>query len=152
VLRDAQVDECDRLSDLAFASKAHWGYDAAFMAASRADLTVAPDLFERATVRVATDGSRILGFHAVEPVGAEAELSWLFVAVEAMGGGVGRLLFTDAVAVARAAGAPRMRIEADPNASAFYVRLGAVQVGEVPSSVIEGRVLPLLEVDVTSMT
>ena len=30
-LRDATVADLDALSDLAYASKAHWGYDDAFM-------------------------------------------------------------------------------------------------------------------------
>ena len=35
------VDEADRLSDLAFRSKAHWGYSPEFMEACREELRVA---------------------------------------------------------------------------------------------------------------
>ena len=39
-VRRARPAEADELSELALRSKAHWGYDEAFMAASRAELKV----------------------------------------------------------------------------------------------------------------
>jgi hypothetical protein len=39
-----------------------------------------------------------------------------------------------------------MRVVADPNAEAFYARLGAVRVGAVPSDVAD-RSLPMLRFD-----
>ena len=42
MIRPARSGEAKALSDLALRSKAHWGYDAAFMAACRAELTVTP--------------------------------------------------------------------------------------------------------------
>ena len=40
MIRDASPGDCEALSALAFSSKAHWGYDDAFMAACRDELTV----------------------------------------------------------------------------------------------------------------
>ena len=74
---------------------------------------------------------------------------WLFVVPAAIGTGVGRILLADAVVVARALGARVLRIEADPNAAAFYQREGAQRVGEAPSASIPGRTLPLFELAVT---
>jgi GNAT superfamily N-acetyltransferase len=143
-LRDARPDECDALSALAYSSKAHWGYDDAFMEACRDELTVSLD---RAHVRVAHDGA-LLGFHGLDG----DELTWLFVAPGAMGRGVGRALVRDACALARAAGIGRLRIEADPNAVGFYERMGASRVGEVASGSIPGRVLPVYALGLSSKT
>src|SRR5262249_41747466 len=74
ILGDAQVDDCDALSALAFASKASWGYDDTFMEACRADLTILPENLRNARVRIA-DRESMVGFHGV--VGDELE--WLFV-------------------------------------------------------------------------
>jgi hypothetical protein len=38
-----------------------------------------------------------------------------------------------------------MILTADPNAEAFYVAQGARRIGEKPSTIQEGRSLPLLE-------
>ena len=132
------------MSALAFASKAHWGYDDAFMEACREELTLRPSDLARWRVRVA--GERA-GVHAVSPDG---ELQWLFVAPAAMGCCVGAALFADACDVARAFGATELYIEADPFAAAFYERMGAVRVGEVPSASIPGRVLPAYRTDLSS--
>jgi GNAT superfamily N-acetyltransferase len=145
VIRDATATDCDRLSALAFASKAHWGYDEAFMEACRAELSVSVADLARASVRVAVGGD-ILGFHGV----AGAELEWLFVAPHAMRSGVGTALFHDALEVAQAKGVRELRIDADPNAGPFYERMGARRVGNVPSASIPGRVLPVFAIGVSS--
>lgn len=147
IIRDARARDCDALSALAFASKAHWGYDDAFMEACREELTVRPSDLQRVRVRVAADAG-IVGFHGVE----HRDLLWFFVAPEAMGKGVGRALFADACALARNTGIATLRIEADPHAAGFYERMAAHKVGEVPSGSVPGRVLPLFEIGLSSNT
>jgi hypothetical protein len=39
-IRKARPDEAGELTELALRSKAHWGYDEAFMASCREELTV----------------------------------------------------------------------------------------------------------------
>ena len=142
-IRDARDSDLDAISELAVASKAHWGYDDAFMAACRDELTVHPADLQSCTLRVAVAAGAIVGFHGVA-FADEPELRWLFVAPAAMGDGVGRALLDDAVAIARGAGVPALRIEADPNATGFYEHAGARVVGRVPSGSVAGRDLPLL--------
>ncbi len=142
MIRDARVDDCDALSELAYASKASWGYDDAFMAACRDELTVRPADLERVRVRVhVADAGLLDGFAGLEG----DELIWLFVAPDRQRGGVGAALFADACALARANGITRLRVEADPFAAAFYERLGGALRGEVRSGSIPGRVLPVYE-------
>ena len=142
MIRDARVDECDALSELAYASKASWGYDDAFMAACRDELTVYPADLERVRVRVAVDDAgRIEGFAGLDG----DELIWLFVAPAQLRTGVGAALFADACAIARAKGVAQLRVEADPFAAPFYERLGGVLQGEKPSGSVPGRVLPVYE-------
>ncbi len=144
-IRDATVDDCEALSALAFASKAHWGYDDAFMEACRDELTIHPVDLERARIRVAA-ATTIVGFHGIEG----DELEWLFVAPAAEGRGIGAALFTDALGIARAAGLETLRIASDPNAAGFYERMGAQRIGETPSASIPGRVLPRYAMAISS--
>jgi GNAT superfamily N-acetyltransferase len=144
-IRNAEVAECDTLSALCIRSKAHWGYDDAFMDASREALTVSPDMVRENRVWVAEDRGEILGVAALEPVEpGTVELALLFVEPGAMGRGVGRLLFRHAVHMAAARGARRMEILADPGAVPFYERMGARKRGTRPSDAIPGRRLPFL--------
>jgi GNAT superfamily N-acetyltransferase len=139
IIRPARVDECDALTELALRSKAHWGYDDAFMAACRDELTMQPSSIPRIDV-AEDDGGRVVGMVRLEP----GVLEDLFVDPDAIGTGVGRLLIEHVCARARAEGMTELSIDADPNAEPFYVAMGAVRVGESPSQSIPGRMLPQL--------
>jgi len=131
-------------------SKASWGYSSEFMAACVDVLRVSPESIREGEMRVAVAAGPDLplGISKVVLEDGVAVLDLLYVAPEAMGRGVGALLFRDAVARARELGGGTvMTIDADPNAEPFYRRHGAVRVGEVPSEVIPGRMLPRLEVN-----
>jgi len=144
-LRPARETEADALSALAMRSKAHWGYDAAFMEACRAELTVTPDRIRANTFVVAERGGRLAGFYALGPIGPrEADALKFFVDPPFIGSGVGRALFEHMASTARAQGYDTLVIEADPDAAPFYARMGAVPAGSAPSGSIPGRVLPRL--------
>ncbi|MFI4999988.1 MAG: GNAT family N-acetyltransferase [Reyranellales bacterium] len=150
-LRLARPGEADSLSALCLRSKAHWGYDAEFMRLCSDALTVAEQDIAAGRVLVASDASgRAIGTVSVAPDGEEAELALMFVDPSAMGVGMGRALFEEAVRLARRLGARRMTILADPNAAAFYERMGARFVRNAPSDAIPGRTLPFYEYDLTS--
>src|SRR4051812_27147684 len=123
-------------------SKAHWGYDDAFMAACRDELTIRAEHIPR--VDVADVDGDIVGMVRLESGCIED----LFVEPAAIGTGVGRALFRHVVRRAAAEGMARLSIDADPNAEGFYASMGAVRVGEAPSQSIPGRMLPLLELSV----
>ena len=145
-LRAARPDEAAELTALCLESKAHWGYDAAFLAACRPVLTVSAAMIAAGDVVVAADtADRPQGVAALGEGGDSVEL--LFVRPAAMGQGAGRALLRELARRAQALGVPRLAIAADPGAEAFYLRLGAVRVGLIESEVQPGRWLPLLEFD-----
>ncbi len=148
-LRSARPDDAGALSDLAFRSKAYWGYMPAFMEACRAELTVSEeDLAAPAfhAVLAERDGA-IVGFYALSRCGSvDVELEALFVEPAHIGRGVGRALMNHATATARAMGARTMTIQGDPHATAFYRAAGGVQVGEQESDSISGRMLPVFRI------
>ena len=77
------------------------------------------------SVRVVTNEHDIpIGFSAVLDRGDAVELDGLFVAPERMRRGLGGALIADVVARARAAGARRIEVVANPGAVPFYRRHG----------------------------
>ncbi|MBI5319361.1 GNAT family N-acetyltransferase [Bradyrhizobium sp.] len=144
LIRVPDVEELPALSELCMRSKAVWGYDAAFMEACRGELSLHPRDLASSRIAIAARGGNVLGVAQVRMAGDEADLVKLFVEPAAMRSGVGQALFAWAVDAARASGAARMTIEADPDAAPFYRRLGARDAGLVPSGSIAGRMLPKL--------
>ncbi len=94
------------------------------------------------------DGA-IAGFSTAVDQSPVRELEALFVDPPFIGTGVGAALFLAFRVAAVHAGFSLVRIEADPNAVGFYEHQGAVIVGETPSGSIPGRMLPLLELDLS---
>lgn len=146
-LRAPSPDEAELLTELCLRSKAVWGYDADFMQACRSELTIRPADLARDAFRVALVDDAIVGVVQIAITGGDAELAKLFVAPGTIGSGVGKTLFAWAVNEARARGATRLWIEADPDAAAFYRRMGTTDAGSVPSGSIPGRFLPRLRFD-----
>jgi GNAT superfamily N-acetyltransferase len=152
-IRNAKPGEGKGLTALCVRSKAHWGYDAAFMRKSAAALLVSEAEIAAGRVLVAVDtAGRMIGVASVAPEGETADLAVLFVDPPAIGSGAGRALFEAAVVLARRTGARRLTILADPNAAPFYERMGARFLRNAPSDAIPGRALPFYEYDLTSET
>ncbi|MFJ4837421.1 GNAT family N-acetyltransferase [Streptomyces sp. NPDC088746] len=144
-LRPGRPGEAAALTELALRSKAHWGYDEAFMAACRDELTVRPGDTAGGRAVVAEEDGRVLGFTTLAGEPPEGALAMMFVEPDTIGRGVGRLLFEHTMARARRLSFVRLTIDADPNAEPFYTAMGAVRIGATPSGSIPGRELPLLE-------
>lgn len=143
-IRPALVEEAAVLSALALRAKAHWGYDEAFLALYRDELTVTPGEIAAHTVRVATLARQPCGFYQLRGAGETATLNDLWVEPDAIGQGYGRALWQHAVATARERGFRALVLESDPHAEGFYRAMGAERIGSQPSTVIPGRELPLM--------
>lgn len=146
-VRRARPEEAPVLSDLAFRSKALWGYSPEFMEACRAELTLTPDDIRANPVFVAELSSDVLGFYALKALAPDrVDLWFLFVDPTQVRAGVGRRLLSHAREHARELGYRTLVIQSDPQAEPFYAGCGAVRVGDLPSESIPGRVLPLMEI------
>ncbi len=146
-IRLAQPGEAADLQALLHRSKAHWGYDEDFMAVARQVLKVTEEQIARDWVFVAEVGGQRAGFASLENRREHAWLEDLFIEPEFIGRGVGRALWQHVCAHARQHGFNRMRWESDPNARTFYEHLGAVVIGDTPSHIVPGLMIPLMEIE-----
>ncbi|HRD27207.1 MAG TPA: GNAT family N-acetyltransferase [Caulobacter sp.] len=81
---------------------------------------------------LAQDIHAVAGFYALIPLGKDQELDLFFTANDAQGIGVGRRLFAHMAERAAALDAKRVVISSNPEAAAFYRRMGAVDIGVSP--------------------
>lgn len=141
-VRRAKIEEASVLTDLAMRAKASWGYDDAFMALCRDELTLTHEKMETWTIWVAICDEQIAGMIALSQRGDTAELEDFMVEPAFQGRGVGGALMTALLDECRALGLRTVGLDADPNAEPIYRKLGFVTVGRSPSRSIPGRTLP----------
>jgi len=144
-IRRVRPAEAGVLSGLALRSKAHWGYDADFLAACQDDLTLSADDIATSVVYVFEGVDAPAGFYRLMLKNDSlAELDALFVEPGAMGQGIGTRLWRHAVSTATRLGCSEMVWQSDPQAEGFYLAMGARCDGESASTVMPGRMLPLM--------
>jgi GNAT superfamily N-acetyltransferase len=120
-VRPVEPADHERLRELTFESKAHWGYDRDFVRRWVEGLSFEDDE-ERWAAEV--DGAIVAWAGLVPPADGIAVLEDLWVDPPWMGHGLGSGLFQLAADRARELGAERMEWGAEPNALGFYERMG----------------------------
>jgi len=108
---------------------------------------VAIEYVVQCPVYLASNDGRLGGFYGFLILDKEPFLYDFWVDPPFIGTGIGRTLWHHANGVARAHDYAHFLIESDPNAEAFYIRMGARRIGERVSP-DSGRYLPLLRYDV----
>ena len=98
-------------------------------------------------VIVAEVDGRVVGMAQLSVFQGEADLLKLFVDPLALRGGIGSSLMGWSCDTAKRLGAKRLVIDADPHAAEFYRRMGATDIGLIPSGSIPRRMLPQLVLD-----
>lgn len=150
-IRRALPDEAETLTRIALDAKRYWGYPEHWIKHWESDLTVSSDFIRDNQVYVAEREGEIRGFYALCVSDNKAELEHMWVTPSAIGTGVGKELFLDAMDRAATLEVREIEISADPNAAGFYERMGASQIGETESN-IDGQVrkLPRLRIEPSS--
>jgi GNAT superfamily N-acetyltransferase len=144
VIPRACGSDAPALTLLALRSKAVWGYDAAFIAACRDELTLTADDLERHPTYLLQGQDGPIGHYQLRLRERIADVWHCFVAPETLRAGFGRRLWQHLEHTARAAGATRLEVDSDPHAEGFYLAMGMSRRGAAPSGSIPGRMLPRL--------
>ncbi|MBC8171014.1 MAG: GNAT family N-acetyltransferase [Anaerolineae bacterium] len=153
IIRRAVPEDAETLTQITWLSKAHWGYDEAFMAVARPIMRIQPGKIRDYDYFVLETDGQMAGFYSLEdPQGETITLENLFIDPDHIGTGFGKQLLHHALATARNQGYQTVVLEADPNAEAFYLKMGAKRVGEHESTVLPGRMLPVMRFDLIQFT
>ena len=141
-VRAGQAADNERLRELTFESKLHWGYDRDLVR-GWADALEFPRGCER---WIAEEDGEIVAWAGLSPpTEGVAVLDHLWVDPAAMGRGLGSRLFRLAADRARQLGARRLEWSSEPNAFGFYEKVGGRKLRD---HVTEwGRLAPWMGLD-----
>lgn len=148
--RPARLADLPTLSRLARDAKSVWGYDRSWIEAWISELTITPEDLARLDIVVAYlegEDDTIAGFAALASRESTWTLEHFWVAPRFMRRGVGSALYRHLTDTIASHGGGVLTIVSDPNAVAFYERVGAARTGEVaaPMPGAPERTLPVLE-------
>lgn len=148
MIRRSSPEEANTLTQIALDAKRYWGYPELWIQHWESDLTISSDFIRDNHVYVAEEDGEIRGFYALCVGGDKAELEHMWVTPNCIGTGIGKELFLDAMERAAALDVNAVELSSDPNAAAFYRRMGATQIGEI-ESVLDGqtRKLPRMKIE-----
>ena len=149
----AKPEEAAGLTEIAHAAKRHWGYPESWIKKWEDILTMRPEFIATNVSYSAREGPDVVGFYVLTDEGDGLHLDHLWITPQAMGRGIGRALFEHAIEQARSLDYEMLKIEADPNAEGFYLRMGARRVGANVTTIENHiRELPLLQFDLGDKT
>lgn len=151
-IRPALSSEVTVLAMVAWRAKALWGYPLAVLEQWRAELTPSEASITFSPTFVAEIDGEIAGWCQIAMHTAPIELEHLWVDPDFMRRGVGRALITRVCEHLRSHDVTILAIDADPNAEPFYLRCGAVRVGEIAAPIpgSPARVRPQFELNVST--
>jgi len=146
-IQKANPDDAEKLTQIAMAAKRHWNYPERWMLLWKDALTITPEFIVENEVYALTEKGEIIGFYALAAHDDAAKLEHLWVNPQNIDSGIGRKLFAHALERASSLNVKMMTIDSDPNAEAFYKKMGAQRVGDIVTE-IEGseRILPLMRI------
>ncbi|KPK47508.1 MAG: hypothetical protein AMS22_16515 [Thiotrichales bacterium SG8_50] len=140
-----KAEEARELNEFSRASKRYWGYPDEWLELWEHEMTITPETIRSRDFYVGRKEKELVFFYSIRQLPENSyELEDCWVASQYIGKGYGRILFEHLNATLKSLNCHLLVIVSDPYAEGFYRRMGAVRVGEKPST-IKGRFLPVLE-------
>lgn len=142
--RSAVAGASEILTDIAVRSEAYWGYDSEFMDRFKKLYRVTEEIISKHPTYVLEENERIIGFYSIKKGLQEASLEYFYIEPNCIGQGYGKILWNHLTDQCKKMNIWQVELVTSPQAKAFYVKMGAVQIDEVSSMVMKNRKIPKL--------
>ena len=148
VIEKPKPEDAKELTKVLIASKKHWGYPDEWFDLWKNELFITPESIRSREFCVGRNEKEVIFIYSIRPISEKKyELEDCWVAPQYIGKGYGRILFEQLKETMESLDCNKLVIVSDPNAEGFYLRMGAIRIGEKPSKP-KGRVLPILEYEI----
>jgi streptomycin 6-kinase len=145
-VKNATLNDIDLLNKLLCCSKSYWGYDEKFMNLFMEKLSITKNYLENNNVKIAFFDTSIAGFYSFSiNSDGDLELDNFFLHPNYIGKGLGSELWNACCNTAKEYNKEFFIIWSDPNAEAFYLKMGCKKIGERPSPMMRDRNPPVLK-------
>lgn len=143
-VRQALISDSGVLTDIAARSEAYWGYDSDFMEKFKSIYCITEEFISQNPTFILENCGRGIGFYSILKCDMETSLEYFYIDSDYIGKGYGKLLWNHMVSFCKEQGIAELYFVTSPQAKEFYVKMGAVPIGEADSLVTKGRKIPKL--------
>jgi len=148
VIEKPKPEDAEELTKVVIASKKHWGYPDRWFDLWKDELLITAESIRSREFYVGRNRKEVVFIYSVQHISEKKyELEDCWVAPQYIGKGYGKVLFKHLESTLESLDCRKLVIVSDPNAEGFYLRMGAIRIGEEASK-IKGRVLPILEYEI----
>ncbi|WP_291633350.1 GNAT family N-acetyltransferase [Clostridium sp.] len=144
IIRQAKKWESKTLTNIAIKSEAYWGYDSDYMENFKSLYKVTEEFISNNITYIIEENDSIIGFYGILRDDKEISLEYLYVEPKSIGKGYGKLLWNHMVETCKNMHTNQVVLVTSPQAKEFYLKMGAIEAGEVDSIVIKNRRIPRL--------
>jgi N-acetylglutamate synthase-like GNAT family acetyltransferase len=144
-IEKAIITDNEILTEITKKSKAYWGYSAEQILDWDKNLTITQDYIRDHEVFKLIKENKIIGYYSyIFEDEKNVIMDNLFILPEYIGKGFGKFLLLDFLNRMKQAKIQTIKLDSEPNAEAFYSKMGFVKVGEFETS-IKNRFMPIME-------
>ncbi|KFF20345.1 GNAT family N-acetyltransferase [Flavobacterium hydatis] len=151
-IEKANITDHEILTEITKKSKAYWGYSAEQILQWDKNLTITKEYIKDNYVFKLLGEDLIIGYYSyfIEEK-HNVILDNLFIRPEYIGKGFGKYLMDDFLNRIKESKFEKITLDSEPNAEAFYSKVGFVKVGEFETS-IKNRFMPIMEMKLEENT
>ncbi|OUL63972.1 N-acetyltransferase [Flavobacterium sp. AJR] len=151
-IEKANITDHEILTEITKKSKAYWGYSAEQILQWDKNLTITEEYIKDNDVFKLLSEDLTIGYYSyfIEEK-QNVILDNLFIRPEYIGKGFGKYLIDDFLSRIREGKFEKVMLDSEPNAEAFYSKLGFEKVGEFETS-IKDRFMPIMEMKLEENT
>ncbi|KQB40959.1 GNAT family N-acetyltransferase [Flavobacterium aquidurense] len=144
-IEKATTSDNEILTDITKKSKAYWGYSVEQILKWNQNLTITQDYIRDNKVFKLIKENVVIGYYSYIFEGQKhVKMDNLFILPEYIGKGFGKFLLLDFLNRMKEAQIQIITLDSEPNAEAFYSKMGFVKIGEFETS-IKNRFMPIME-------
>ena len=146
---DNKASELNRiaieLNRIAVESESYWGYDSDFMNEFKVIYQVTENFIRKNPTFILYENDKIIGFYSLSIKPEENTIEYFYIEPECIGKGYGEKMWKHLVTYCKSHNIKDFILVTSPQAKGFYEKMGAVQIGEVESTLKKGRIIPKLK-------
>ena len=141
----AEGHEASELSRISIESESYWGYDSNFMDKFKVIYQVTEDFIRKNPTFILYEDGRIIGFYSLLIKQEGNTIEFFYIEPQYIGKGYGEKMWNHLANYCKGHNIKDFTLVTSPQAKEFYEKMGAIQIGEVESSLKKGRKIPELK-------